>query len=70
MNLQELFDKIKDEMKLRNFSHKTIKAYLGCLGDYFAYIKTVKKEPDIQDIKKYLLGKQTAGLSSQTIKSS
>ncbi|MFA6184146.1 MAG: site-specific tyrosine recombinase/integron integrase [Parcubacteria group bacterium] len=67
MNLQELFDKIENEMKLRNFSRKTIKAYLGCLDDYFVYIKTVKKEPDIQIIKKYLLEKQARGLSSQTI---
>ncbi|KKP68946.1 MAG: phage integrase family protein [Candidatus Moranbacteria bacterium GW2011_GWE1_35_17] len=67
MNLQELFDKIENEMKLRNFSRKTIKAYLGCLGDYFVHIKTIKKEPDIQIIKKYLLEKQAKGLSSQTI---
>jgi len=67
MNLQELFDRIENEMKLRNFSRKTIRAYLGCLDDYFAYIKTVKKEPDIQAIKRYLLEKQTRGLSSQTI---
>lgn len=43
MKLQELSDRIESEMKLRNFSQKTTEAYLGCLGDYFVYIKTVKK---------------------------
>ncbi len=67
MNSQELFDKIENEMKLRNFSRKTVNAYLGCLRNYFAYIKTIKKEPDIHIIKKYLLEKRANGLSSQTI---
>jgi site-specific recombinase XerD len=69
MNLQELIDKIKDELKLRNYSRKTINSYLSCLSDYFKYIKNVKREPDVGVIKKYLLEKQSKGLSSQTINS-
>lgn len=67
MNLQELIGKIKNELKLRNYSRKTIESYLFCLSDYFKYIKNVKREPDICVIKKYLLEKQGRGLSSQTI---
>lgn len=67
MQLQELFDKIKNEMRLRNFSQRTIKSYLTCLDDYFCYIKIIKKEPDLEVIKKYLLSKRDRGLSSQTI---
>lgn len=67
MNLKELLEKIKDELRLRNYSPKTIKSYLGCLSDYFHYIKNVKKDPDVSNIKKYLLEKQSAGQSSQTI---
>ncbi len=67
MNLQELMEKIKNELKLRNYSRKTIDSYLFCLTDYFKYIKTVKKEPEISLIKKYLLEKQERGLSSQTV---
>jgi len=66
MNLQELMERIANEMRLRNFSRKTIKAYFGCLGDYFSYIKTVKKEPDVGLVKKYLLEKIDSNLSSQT----
>ncbi|MFZ2357385.1 MAG: hypothetical protein WAW67_06175, partial [Candidatus Omnitrophota bacterium] len=60
-------DKIKDELKLRNYSRKTVKSYLFCLSDYFKYIKNIKREPDVMVIKKYLLAKQGRGLSSQTI---
>lgn len=67
MNLQELMGKIKDELKLRNYSQRTIESYLFCLSDYFKYIKSVKKKPDIGIIKKYLLEKQGRGLSSQSI---
>jgi len=67
MNLQELFKKIENELKLRNYSRKTIKSYLFCLREYFKYIKNVGREPEIAKIKEYLLEKQTLGQSSQTI---
>ena len=67
MNLQELLQKIRSELKLRNYSLRTIESYLGCLTDYFKYIKIIKKEPEINLIKKYLLEKQDRGQSSQTI---
>jgi len=67
MQLPALLTKIEDELKLRNYSRKTIKSYLGCLSDYFRYLKNIKKDSDATLIKKYLLEKQTAGQSSQTI---
>ncbi|MCK5085114.1 tyrosine-type recombinase/integrase [Candidatus Parcubacteria bacterium] len=67
MELTELLEKIEDELRLRNYSKRTIKSYLICLSDYFRYIKTVKKNPDINIIKKYLLEKQDRGQSGQTI---
>ncbi|MFH0969648.1 MAG: site-specific tyrosine recombinase/integron integrase [Patescibacteria group bacterium] len=67
MQLKELLEKIEDELKLRNYSQKTIKSYLICLSDYFNFIKIVKKDPDIALIKKYLLDKQARGQAPQTI---
>lgn len=67
MQLKELLVKIENELKLRNYSRKTIKSYLLCLADYFRYIKDIKRDPDVVLIKKYLLEKQAKGLSSQTI---
>lgn len=67
MQLPELLAKIKDELRLRNYSRRTIESYLGCLSDYFKYIKNVTKNPDVALIKKYLLEKQARGQSPQTI---
>lgn len=67
MNLQELLQKIRDELRLRAYSRKTIESYLFCLSEYFKYIKTIKREPEIEKIKKYLLEKQDRKQSSQTI---
>ncbi|EKE11496.1 MAG: hypothetical protein ACD_15C00073G0010 [uncultured bacterium] len=67
MNLQELLQKIKDEMRLRNYSKRTIESYLFCLNEYFKHIKVIKREPEIAIIKEYLLKRQDAGQSSQTI---
>lgn len=67
MEFKELLQKIENELKLRNYSRKTIKSYLLCLADYFKYIKNVVKNPDTELIKKYLLEKQAKRQSSQTI---
>lgn len=67
MKLPELLNKIEDELKLRNYSRKTTKSYISCLSDYFNFIKTVKKDPDVALIKEYLLKKQAGEQSSQTI---
>ncbi len=67
MNLQELLQKIKNELKLRNYSPRTIESYLACLTEYFKYIKNIKREPEIAKIKEYLLEKQNRKQSSQTI---
>ena len=67
MNIQKLLLKIKDELKLRNYSKRTIESYLFCLKEYFKYAKIIKREPEIAVIKKYLLKKKEVGQSSQTI---
>ena len=67
MELKELLSRIEDELKLRNYSRKTIKSYLSCLSDYFHYAKNINKNPNIALVKKYLLEKQDAGQSGQTI---
>lgn len=67
MQLQELLQKIENELKLRNYSRKTIKSYLLCLTDYFRFIKIVEKNPNINLIKNYLLQKQDKGQAPQTI---
>ena len=67
MQLPELMKKIDNELKLRNYSQRTIKSYLACLKEYFIYIKNIAQDPDVDLIKKFLLAKQAKGMSSQTI---
>jgi len=67
MKIEELLHKIENELKLRNYSRKTINSYLSSLGDFFKFIKFVNAEPNLPLIKEYLLKKQAAGLSAQTI---
>lgn len=67
VKLEELLEKIENELKLRNYSRKTIKSYIGCLSDYFRYAKNIKKDPEVSLIKKYLLEKQELGQSAQTV---
>jgi len=37
--MQEYLEKTKQELRLRNYSFKTIKAYLSCLREYFSFQK-------------------------------
>lgn len=67
MELTELLSRIEDELRLRNYSRRTIKSYLLCLKDYFCFIKSIKKDPDVALIKKYLLEKMDKGWAPQTV---
>lgn len=67
MKLEEILGKIEKEMRLCNFSQRTIKSYLPCLKSYFCYAKNIGSEPDVSLIKNYLLGMREKGKSSQTI---
>lgn len=67
MKREELLRKIENEFRLRNYSRRTIKSYLGCLSEYFCFINEVNSHPDVSKIKEYLLGKINSGLSSQTV---
>jgi len=55
------------ELKLKNYSLKTMKAYLGCLREYFDFKKFNLEKIDEKNIKQFLLNKQDKNYSSQTI---
>lgn len=55
------------ELKIRNYSPKTITSYLACLKEYLLYLKNNLKIANIQKIKKFLLKKQEKNYSPQTI---
>lgn len=57
----------EDELRLRNYSPKTIKSYLSCIEDYLRAKKEDVQFPDVNFIRSFLLAKKDKGLSSQTI---
>jgi len=63
---QEYLEQTKQALKLRNYSPRTIKAYLGCLGDYFNFKKLNLEKIDEENIKQFLLNKQDKNYFSQT----
>lgn len=58
--------KLEDELRLRNYSPKTVKAYLSCVGDYLREKKHDFGLVDVDFIKQYLLTKVDMGKSSET----
>ncbi|GBE16923.1 tyrosine recombinase XerC [bacterium BMS3Abin15] len=57
----------ENELKLRNYSPKTIKSYLGCLEDFLSAKKNNLENIDVDFIRSFLLGKQDKKMSPQTI---
>jgi integrase/recombinase XerD len=66
--MADLIKIIEQEMKLRNYSIKTIKAYTAVIKDLFYFHKKKNlKELTNQELKNYLFAKTKRQLSSQTI---
>jgi len=65
--MQELLGKVKQELFLRNYSPKTIQSYLFCLREYFGYKKDDLRELNINNIRDFLLKKQSQGYAPQTV---
>ncbi len=58
--------KMEDELRLRKYSPKTIKAYMACVKNYLKAKKDNFEIVDIAFIKQYLLSIVEEGKSSQT----
>ncbi|MFA6100326.1 MAG: tyrosine-type recombinase/integrase [Patescibacteria group bacterium] len=64
---QEPLNRVSEEMRLRNYSPKTIKAYLACLKDYLVEDPTATDAGNVENIRRFLLSKQAKGLAPQTV---
>jgi len=65
--MQNYLDQVKIELKLRNYSSRTISVYLSCLKEYFMFLGKDYNNVDINNIKLFLLEKQDKRYASQTI---
>lgn len=59
--------KTEEELKLRNYSPKTLKSYIGCLKEYFSLTKGNFDVFDKEKIKQFLLQKRSQNYSPQTV---
>ncbi len=58
---------VRNELRLRKYSPKTVKSYLACLDEYFSLKHYDYKNPDVEHIRRFLLEKEEKGYASQTI---
>lgn len=58
--------KLEDELRLRNYSPKTVKSYICCVAEYLRFKGSNFDKVDIDFIKQFLLTKVDEGKSSQT----
>ncbi|MFA5047722.1 MAG: site-specific tyrosine recombinase/integron integrase [Patescibacteria group bacterium] len=65
--MQRWLQTTEEELKIRNYSPKTISAYFFCLKDYFSYKKVNLDKLDQDNVRQYLLSKQDKDYSAQTI---
>ncbi|PIT88513.1 MAG: integrase [Candidatus Magasanikbacteria bacterium CG10_big_fil_rev_8_21_14_0_10_36_32] len=65
--MQEFLEKARIELRLRNYSVKTVDAYLGCLKDYFIFLNGDPIVVNLAKIKEFLLLKQDKNYAPQTI---
>lgn len=65
--MQELLDKTKNTLKIRNYSSKTISAYLHYIKEYLNHAKMRSITEKEKAIESFLLNKQEKGHSSQTV---
>lgn len=65
--LQNYVQTAKEEMILRNYSPKTIKAYSAGILDYLSNYPEDLRVLDIVHVRQFLLSKQAKGLAPQTV---
>ena len=65
--MANLIEIITQEMKLRNYSPKTINAYTRVVKDIYTFYKRPLRDLSTEEIKHYLYAQQQRNLSSQTI---
>ncbi len=60
---------LRNELHLRRYSLRTIKAYSSCLNEYFSSFsdESCYKKPNLDHVRHFLLKKEARGYASQTI---
>ncbi len=67
LSMSNLADIIIREMKLRNYSSRTIKAYLGVYLGIYRMVQKPLGDLSTEEMKDYLIKRQESGVASQTL---
>lgn len=65
--MQQILAKTERELKLRNYSPKTIKSYLRYINDYLKFVSKHKFNDKNEAIREFLSKKENKGASPQTV---
>ncbi|MFH0820941.1 MAG: tyrosine-type recombinase/integrase [Candidatus Peregrinibacteria bacterium] len=65
--IQDDLSAVTNELKLRNYSPKTIRAYTACLREYFLFAGSDYRRLRVEAIRSFLLRKHEKGYASQTV---
>jgi len=63
---QPLLERVETELRVRNYSQKTVKSYLHCLGEFFTFFGGDIERLDQDRVKQFLLSLERGGASPQT----
>ena len=63
---QAQLDRVETELRIRNYSHRTIKAYLYCLREFFAFPGVDVERVSEEKIREFLLSLERNRASPQT----
>lgn len=66
MNMQKQLEQAERELRIRNYSGKTIKCYLYGLKEYFSFKKIKFENLDVENIKNFLLYCERRNISPQS----
>lgn len=64
---QDILDAVRNELRQRNYSPKTVKSYLRCLDEYFGLLHHDATKPDVDHIRRFLIEKLERGYSPITV---
>lgn len=67
--IQSYLNQMEDELRLRNYSPKTINSYVSCLGEYVKFLDSLNDANKLSaegKVRRFLILKQNKGRSGQT----
>jgi len=67
MDSNKLIQHVEEELKVRNYSKRTVKSYVFCLRKYFSFLKENSLRSSNKNARNFLLGLYNKGNAFQTV---